>query len=325
MGDLLRRGRRKLRRLIGKPTPLELSLRRAGQKLWTPRRGVVLGSDHAVFWGGKRERSRLGLYLLGGCDLPAIFKAVPLIHAGLDGTCAMLKHGTIAQCRSELVLQTLESFPDGALAEAQEKRKLREGYFEPTLFKPTFRVPVPRFENVDFDKTVIILSIAGDAVRTLYRHRENGFLVDPGGWWLDRTKEQVLEDLETVTWFRKTFESVGRATAESFYENYTKLIPILKERTGAEILVFNVLTVEPFNTTHTYQLMKNAHTRHRREMNVALWELARRFDISVIDVDRVLKDVGIQKTQMDFAHYPPASLEPIAKEIVRVLHEREVV
>src|SRR5205807_4769011 len=128
---------------------------------------------------------------------------------------------------------------------------------------------------------------------TVYRHREHGLLVDPGGVWLSSSLEPILDDPSAVRWFRENFVSVGRIPVEAFVENFTRIIHLLRSQAGAHILVFNTLTVDPGGTVHNYQFVRNPHALRRREFHVALAELSRKLDFPVIDVDHVLKRAGV--------------------------------
>lgn len=324
MRAVLRSGLKVWRSVAGRDSAVERLVRRTVRTVKVRRNRFAAEHNYAVFWSGNRRARNLGIFLMGSCDLPAIFKAVPRIQDAMEGTCAIFKVGNIADARSDVILQTLDPLPQEPLAEARRRLKLRRGYFDPVLFEPRFRIAEPGFENEEFNKDVVILSSGADAARTVYRHKEHGFLVDPGGWWLDQSKEQVLKNLDTVKWFRANFESVGRITPEQFYENYSRIIPLIRKDTDAHILMFNTLTVEPGNRTHSYQLIKDAHSRHRRQINLALIELSRQFDISIVDVDRVLKRLGLSELQVDFAHYPPEMFGPVADEIFRLLSDRGV-
>ena len=78
-----------------------------------------------------------------------------------------------------------------ATEEVSDRLRLRRDYFKPTLFSPGFLIPGFRHLGV-FPKTVVVLSLAPNVIRTLYRHRESGFLVDPGGWWLNQDLDTVI-------------------------------------------------------------------------------------------------------------------------------------
>jgi hypothetical protein len=194
---------------------------------------------------------------------------------------------------------------------------LTDDHFRPRLFNEQFVVQGANGPE-RFPKTVVVLHIGMDATRTVYRHRQHGFLVDPGGAWL-QSIDVVLGDIQKVAWFRKNFESIGMITVNAFLENYTKIINHLR-RAGAKILVLNTLTIEPGNLTHNYQISKYPHARRLREFNIALWELSRKLDFAVVDVDRILKCAGTS-SQTEFAHFLPQHNLFIAHEAFRIMRD----
>jgi hypothetical protein len=275
---------------------------------------------YAVLWAGSHSQNRVGIYLKGACDLSAVFAAAPLIQSRLDGACCIMREqGRVAAARSDILLQTLDDVPEEAVALLTERLRLSSGYFEPRLFDPTF--PVPGFG--DFPKTVAVLTVAADLVRTAYRHRETGLLVDPGGWWLGQSMERVLSELSTVQWFRKNFDKVGKLGVEESRANITRVVERLQRDTGAHVLIFNTLAVEPGSTTHSYQLIDKPMALRIRQFNVMLIELSQQLDFSIIDVDRILKRQGVED-QVDFAHFTPEGFQPLGAEIFRVLSDRGV-
>ena len=124
--------------------------------------------------------------------------------------------------------------------EVNTNLRLPPTYFQGTLFEPRFTVSGLPGGQTTFPKTVVVLSILPDLTRTVYRHREAGFLVDPGPAWLNNVKA-ALEDLSFVRWFNEAFERVGRISVEGFAQNYRRLIPLIRHETGAAVLVFNSL------------------------------------------------------------------------------------
>jgi hypothetical protein len=176
----------------------------------------------------------------------------------------------------------------------------------------------------EFPKSVVVLSIGPDFARTLYRHREHGFLIDPGGWWLNQSMAGVLKDMSSVMWFNKTFAKVGRITVEESMANFTRIIELIRERTGAYVMVFNLLGVEPGDLTHNFQHVKNSNMMRRRAFNLALYDLSQQLDFSVVDIDRLLKRNGVEE-QVDFAHWPLERFGPVAQEMFRIMRDREIV
>jgi hypothetical protein len=103
-----------------------------------------------------------------------------------------------------------------------------------------------------------------------------------------------------------------------FVANYTKIIGVLRQRKSPRILVFNTLMVEPGSLTHTYQLVKNPMSLRWREFNVALYELSRKLDFAVVDLDRILKLAGV-RSQLEFAHFAPELNRTVGREMFRIM------
>ncbi|WP_333299216.1 AMP-binding protein [Microcoleus sp. AT13-A6] len=279
-------------------------------------------SNHIIFWSGSHPENKIGIYILGGCDLPSVFSCVPLIKPILKGTCCILKEGQIEKSRSDILLQNLKDRPQDLLAPVLEKFYLPGNFFDNQLFSPSFGVSNgSNFE--EFPKQVVILSIAPDVARVVYQHREHGFLIDPSGWWNNQRMDLMLRDLSSANWFRKHFVSLGRMTLETFIENFTQLINQIKQARNVHILVFNTLTIEPGNITHNYQFVKRPESLRRREFNIALVELSRKLNFWIVDIDKILKQTRT-KNMVDFAHFPVELYQPIGQEVFRILEELEI-
>ena len=324
MKSVLKLGAIGLRAIAGGNTALERFLEHQYNTVRDRIDKKRVGENFTLFWSASPGENRVGVYMKGSCDLASIFASTPMIHEVLDGTCCILREGLISDARSDLLLQTLRELPLEQILPAMEKLDLpADYYFKPRFLERSFLVP--GLEHLgEFPKKVVILSIAADVVRTLYRHREHGFLVDPGGWWLNRSLDKVLPDLSVATWFQRNFESIGRIAVDAFAENFTKVIELVKQRTDAQILVFNMLTVEPGNPTHNYQFVKNPHWLRRREFYLALVELSRKLDFAIVDVDRILKKVGILEAQVDFSHFPMEAYRPIGEEAFKIMRDLDV-
>jgi hypothetical protein len=278
-----------------------------------------VGDNFVVIPPRQEGRVRVGIFARGGCHLRALFAAAPLVRAAYPGACCIYHDGLIAHGRSDLELQTLRSFPAEWVEPVIEKLHLGANYFRPRLFEKTFTVP-GREDLGEFPKTVVLISIGSDSsARTLYRHREHGFVVDPGAGWL-KSVTSILDDLSAVTWFRKHFESVGPITVEAFADNMRKVIPTVRAMTGAHVVVFNVLSLEPGNQTHNYQFVKGSDTMRWHAFNIALKELSRELDFPIVDLDRIIRRFGL-RGQVSAAHFPPQVDLLLAREAFRVMEE----
>jgi hypothetical protein len=295
-------------------------------------RGERIDGDTFTRWNRQRctviqsraqPEPRVGIYLRGACDLPALLHLGELLEPDVRGSVAVMKeHGTIAACRADVILQSLEGIPADETQELFERvPRMPTDYFAPTLFEPTF-TPFGLAQLGEFPKSVVVLSLVPNVIRTLYRHREHGYLVDPGAWWLE-AENLAKGEKERLDWIRKHFTSIGRLGIDEFVELFTKLLLTIQERLHAHVLVFNVLTVEPGLHVHNYRTRKAPDGLRRREFNIALAELSGPLGFHIVDVDRALKRYGISR-QQDFDHFPVDAGMPIAQEGLRILRELEV-
>ncbi len=309
------------RRYLGRGNPIENEVRSA-RNIAKFRMGRDI--SRRDFYAYKNEGSeRLGIYGMGGCDVLTIVRAGPQLRKLTPGSGCIAAVGKAAHARSDLLLQTLDPPPPELTADVAERLNLDPEYFSPRLFTPTFTVPDQRGLG-SFPKDVVVLSLSTDTSRTLYRHREHGYLVDPGGWWLTTDMEAVLQDLSAVKWFTSTFKKVGRISVEQSMDNFEKIITVVRERTGAFVVMMNVLTVDPGIAAMDYKLSNSPNRVRRREFAVAVTELARKLDFPVLDVDRAAKVEGISG-QADFVHYTLDQKRTIARDFIEILQGHGVV
>ncbi len=330
----LKLGHKVLRRVAGENSKIERALKRGYMKRargrvasesgpgWTQRAGngfVVIGEEDSF------AEPRRGIALRGGCDLPSVFTAAPLIRRGIKGSLAISRErtgGTGAHATSQVV-QTLNGIPSEATAELRSRLNLTNDQFEPTFFGTSLQYPlVQRFG--EFPRNVVVMSAATDVVRTLYRNRKHGYVVDPGGWWLNQDLGEVLGDLSNVEWFRGEFEKVGKISIDDFMKNVETIVAELRNRANAELVMYSALVVDPEDPTHNYQLVRQASVTRRREFHIALMELSKKLNFHVVDVDRILKREGVEE-QVDFAHFTAEGMKPIGAEFHRILKELEVI
>jgi hypothetical protein len=320
MSNVLRRSVRAWRNIAGENSTFEQVIRHQVGKITSRIEKNYSGKDYVIFWEGDKEASKTGIFMNGGCDMPAIFTAVPAIREVLNGTVCIRKHGAVANSHTNLLLQSRQPLPAEWLQPVSEKLKLAPDYFTPRLFETEFTVHSQNGPET-FQKNVVIFSIGPDIIRTLYRHNEHGFLIDPGGYWLSRSMEEILADMSSTMWFNSNFSKTKLIDVETFATNLEKVVNHIHQEMDATILILNVLTVEPGDMTHNFQFQKNPYELRRREFCYALANLSRKLDFYIVDVDRTLKRAGLRDTQMDFAHYPDEVYPYIGQEVFRILQD----
>ena len=300
---------------------------------------------HLLYLSSKSDPSpRRGIFMKGGCDLASVFVAAPLIQETLKGTVAIVAQGIgIADSRPDILLQSRRELPEEAIQEVvgpswdqpteeESDKEVELGmsrltvpleYFRPVLFEKVFTLP--RHEHLgEFPKDVVVLSLGPSVVRTAYRHKTHGYLIDPGGFWLNNRIDKVLHDAQRNRWFKQNFECLGRLKVEEFAQSFAEVVRLVKRDTGAHVLVFNTLIVDPGNPAHNYQFSDTSQALQRRQFDLALRDLSRELDFYILDVDNILKKSDLKK-QLEFAYFPPEHMKPIAEEAYRILRELEVV
>lgn len=323
------KGARAWRAIAGTDTEIEKFIKRKYRKAVRVERGrnatQYTNQDAVVIRSKVNPEEKRGIYMKGGCDLPSLFLSGPMIKETLASGTVAIARPTVAVGTSQTsqVLQTLEGIPEDHVVETCRRLEIRPTFFKPLLFDPTFDAGgMDKFG--EFPKSAVVLSVGSDLTRSLHRHREHGFLVDIGGWWLNQSLDKAIQDVETVKWFKKTFEPVGKMTVPEFSTNMELIAKHLRDKLNAHLIVMNTLVVEPLSPTHNFQLLNEDHVTRKRSFNIALAELSRSQGFHVIDVDRILKENGV-RDQVDFAHFPVEGKLPVAEDAYRIFRELEIV
>lgn len=316
-----RRALNGLRRVTSDKGSVERSVRSARNAIRFRLGRPVVRRDLYAVRSGPGER--LGAFAMGGCDVRTVVGAGPMMARGHKGPICVGSFGFAPESRSDLILQTLSPPAASDTAEVASRLGLSDGYFRPQLFEPEFSVP-DQLGLGRWPKKVVVLSISSDVGRTVYRHKEHGFLVDPGGWWLAAEMSDVLGDLTVAKWFAANFTKTPRISVEDSVANFERIIGEVRARTGAFVVVMNVLTVDPGSTALDYKHANSPHRLRRREFREAFSYLGQKLDLPVLDVDRLTKQLGISG-QADFVHYTPQQKKLISAEFAGLLSDAGVI
>ncbi len=318
---LQRRALHALRKLTSTKGGLETGLRSARNAARYMAGRPVVRRDVFARKGGRGKR--LGVFGLGGCDVRTIVGAGPILSRRHEGPLCIGSFGFAPESRSDLIVQTLDPPDPDVTADVSKELGLSGHYFAPVLFEESFTVP-DQIGLGRWPKDVVVLSISSDVGRTVYRHKEHGFLVDPGGWWLAADMTDVLGDLSAVKWFAANFSKTPRISVDDSVANFERIIEEVRKRTGAYVVVMNVLTVDPGSTALDYKHANSPNRLRRREFKEAFSYLGQKMDFPVLDVDRLTKQLGISG-QADFVHYTAPQKRLISQEFAGVLSDAGVV
>ena len=304
-----------VRKMFGRLSSPEEKLRKMRNTV-RMQRGQALYRTN-LYVGNIRAKRKVGIYGFGGCDLTFLAGSGHLIQPRLDASLCINRASAVEGVRSDFVLQGLDGVDGPVLDEVVDKLDLDRGSFTSTLFEPRFTVPDhPRLGT--YPKDIVVLSITADLSRTLYQHRTDRLLIDPGGWWLNADMTQVLGDLDRVKWFSSAFKKAGKIPLDGYLDNLTRIVKELRERTGALVMVCNTLVVDPGTGAVDYQFANSPATVRRREFAIGLREASHDAGFVVFDVDRVAKRSGISG-QADFVHYTADQKQALRHEFMRLV------
>ena len=166
------------------------------------------------------------------------------------------------------------------------------------------------------DADVFILSIMPDTATCLLKHRRSGFLfypADSAGW--------AAADRQ---WLKAEFESSPLMDVAQSFENLARIVELIRNRTDAPILVYNMSPIVPGPIVHCLQGLGETFATRIRRFNLALADLSEMAGISIIDVDEILARAGADRLKVDAMHLAPEAYRLIAEEVVRVLEELDV-
>jgi hypothetical protein len=98
------------------------------------------------------------------------------------------------------------------------------------------------------------------------------------------------------------------------------LIQGIKEKLGAHILVANLSTYDPGEPPVSYAgLAAEPFVLRAHRLDMLAVEVSHREGVSIVDVDRLLAELGADGTVTGPAEYGPAAQAVIASEVVRIL------
>jgi hypothetical protein len=115
------------------------------------------------------------------------------------------------------------------------------------------------------------------------------------------------------------FSSAKGLAAPEIEESLSLLIRALHKRCGAHVLIFNCSSVDPNDHIHNYHNREDTFAVRAHRVNLALMKVSQREGISIIDVERVVAELGGQRHVEQAGTYSPEACQAIGQEFLRVL------
>ncbi|MHC5823877.1 MAG: class I SAM-dependent methyltransferase, partial [Nostoc sp.] len=165
------------------------------------------------------------------------------------------------------------------------------------------------------DIDIIVFSTQAEITKKLWQHSQTGYLIDiPEDW------EQQLSEAEKQE-FQQHFSPTGLLSTEQSQANFSQLIQLLKEKTGAYIICYNCCDFDPSDRTHNYYQQKDPLSIRIQKLNLALIKLSMQEGISIIDVESVLAELGTQQHTLKALEYSLVADGAICQEFFRVVED----
>ena len=208
-----------------------------------------------------------------------------------------------AGARADLVLQTHQAVPAEIVKQGFNldcdwiKAQFQSGLFS---------------ERAD----AVVLSLQSSIVDRLWKHREKNYLLCPEGGWEEKWNPEQRQ------WLADTFSPVGLLRADEFEQCFQLLVRTLRERSGAPVLVLNCSSIDPADTVFRYRgVGEDTWSVRAQKFNLALMRISALEGVSIIDVDRILGEMGADRHVSECACYSEEASRVIRQECLRVMED----
>ncbi|AFY35394.1 hypothetical protein [Calothrix sp. PCC 7507] len=165
------------------------------------------------------------------------------------------------------------------------------------------------------DIDIIVFSTQAEITKNLWRHRQTGYLTD-----IAEDSEQQWSEVEKQE-LQQHFSPTGLLSIEESQTNFSQLIQLLKEKTGAYIICYNCCDFDPSDRTTNYYQQEDTLSIRIQKLNLALIKLSIQEGISIIDVESVLAELGTEQHILKALEYSLAAEEAICQEFLRVVED----
>ncbi|AVH63798.1 class I SAM-dependent methyltransferase [Nostoc sp. 'Peltigera membranacea cyanobiont' N6] len=163
------------------------------------------------------------------------------------------------------------------------------------------------------DIDIIVFSTQAEITKNLWQHSQTGYLINILEDW-----EQQLSEAEKQE-FQQHFSPTGLLSVEQSQANFSQLIQLLKEKTGAYIICYNCCDFDPSDRTTNYHNIGETLRLRIQKLNLALLKLSMQEGISLIDVESLLAELGAAQHVTRGLDYSPEAYQVICQEFLRVI------
>ena len=159
----------------------------------------------------------------------------------------------------------------------------------------------------------LVMSVQADLCVPLLRHRTLDYLMHP----YDLRCWPAAE----LDWLKANFIPEPAPGAERSMEDLAHVIDRYRRLSEAPILVFNMSSVVPGETIHSYQCAADATSQRIRRFNCALVDASAELGFSIVDVDRIIAEHGARHLKFDPIHFNAEGCRLVCEDVGRSLDD----
>jgi hypothetical protein len=159
---------------------------------------------------------------------------------------------------------------------------------------------------------VAVLSIQPEIESELWQRREGGYLIQPPPDWRERWPAAQRR------WFEANFVAQGYISAANFRENMSRLVRYLEDERKARVVIYGCSSFDPADRSHNYAVTADPPSVRAHRLNFALIQLSQQEDFSLVDVDRIVAELGGGAHVRRFADYSAEAYQAIGREFFRI-------
>jgi hypothetical protein len=161
---------------------------------------------------------------------------------------------------------------------------------------------------------VVVLSGQTMLTEPWWRHRASGQLVTPPRDWNRSGKEP------RQAWLRAHCRPVDAPAVGELSACLRGMTAAAKDQVGAHLLFYNCSPIDPSDQVFNYYRRPETMVERIRKLNLTLLKLSMETGISIIDVERVVAELGAAEVPTRL-RYTDRAAEAIRDEVVRVLDD----
>lgn len=173
----------------------------------------------------------------------------------------------------------------------------------------------PSTRLFELPSDIVVFSVEPEITRPVWRHRKTGIRVFPPREW----ERDWPADKKKC--FSLAYEPEGLVSADRFRQEFARLVAEIKERVGAHIIVFNAFAYDPDDRTRNYFGVQDTPALRALKFNLALIDISTEEGISIVDVDRILAEMGGGAHAVGAFRHSQEACELLRDEFLRIMQE----